>query len=108
MNLAEGISMARDEEFKDFLSDLEKDLGRGPEDLEVLKWAILDRYLPEIEENLELFGENEEVLNHWNGVIRGELKEILQRFESIEEYEKCSAVNGAICEILPALGAGSK
>lgn len=76
--------------FKVFLDSVDQDLGRDPESLYLFEWVVEDRYNKIIETSYEYFMERPDLMALQKEEIEWELNAMLNYFESIEEFEKCS------------------
>lgn len=76
--------------FKLFLDSVDQDLGRDPESLYLFEWVVEDRYNKIIETSYEYFMERPDLMALQKEEIEWELNAMLNYFESIEEFEKCS------------------
>jgi hypothetical protein len=76
--------------FKLFLDSVDQDLGRDPESLYLFEWVVEERYNKIIETSYEYFIERPDLMALQKEEIEWELNAMLNYFESIEEFEKCS------------------
>ena len=76
--------------FKLFLDSVDQDLGRDPESLYLFEWVVEERYNKIIETSYEYFIERPDLMALQKEELEWELNAMLNYFESIEEFEKCS------------------
>lgn len=85
------IFNCRESEWQEFLQDLIQ-LGRTPEDLDLLEWVIEDRIEGEMEELSQYWeGDPDRVRKFWEGWTR-RLDELQAEFLLREDYEKCARI----------------
>lgn len=84
------------ETFSNFLTSVDRDLGRDADSLHLFEWVVEDRYYNKLVENQTYFNERPDLLDIHNEQVLFELNEMLYYFESIEEYEKCSRLKSII------------
>jgi beta-glucanase (GH16 family) len=75
-----------------FLDSIDRELGRDLDSINLFEWVVEDRYDGIINENLDYYSERPDLLHISNERAMFEIDEMLEYFESKEEYEKCGSL----------------